>query len=260
MLLQPSRWAVYHGENEDFDASEDMRRRLGMWTGYSDGNIPTVLNNSGELTLEVSARLGFCAECWLEDARVGRSPYIRRSWTRWSTVLCNEHRTWLSARRPGVHRGSELNGWAPVWRSKPAWATAAHLHYDPAVFEMARGFESEAVKTPCCGWLEFIATVAMVGDGSPILELTSRPAFAGTRAAVWNAIATSSSRQFSDLYLHGSRGHRPSWISDRICCVVLAGEVVRLIREESPSFETVRRVLELRPEASDLMFRLRKSV
>jgi putative transposase len=55
-------------------------------------------------------------------------------------------------------------------------------------------------------------------------------------------------------------GHRPSWISDRICCVVLASEVVRLIRDEPPSFEAVRRVLEVRSEGSDLVFRSRNSV
>ena len=96
----------------------------------------------------------------------------------------------------------------------------------------------------------------MLGE-SPILAMASHPTYAGVRAAVWEAIAESKSAQFSDVDLRGYRGDRPGWISGRICCIVLAAELVRLISDQPPTFKAVRELIEARPAARNLIFQSR---
>lgn len=259
-ILDPNRTAAIHGNNEDFDASEELRHRLALWTGQSDRAIPRTLSTSTDDVLEVAARLTYCARCWSDDAKVGQSPYVRRTWASWLTVLCAEHQTWLCARRPGHQTGSELNGWAPVWQSTPAWASAACVRYDPAMREFTVGFESEMAHPPFCGWRDLACDIKeLVRDKPVVMALVTKPECAGIRAEAWSVLEAANGRRITELDLHGYRRDKPGWITERICCVALAVEIRRIIQGQATAFEGVRNLLKSRPDAINLLFESRKA-
>jgi hypothetical protein len=218
------------GENEDLDSSEDIRRLLISLTGYGERVVPPLLPTTSSGILDVSARLTYCPACWHEDAENGRAPYIRPQWSSWSSVLCTMHETWLSARRPGSHFGSELNGWAPIWQTDSNWALAAYLRHDPAMRPFASGFEPRSILPPTCGWKCVDAEFqAMVLDKARVLQLASRPESSSVRAHVWDALEVARNPRVTDFDLRGYRSAEPGWIADRICCLALAAEIRRMI-------------------------------
>jgi len=259
-ILDPNRTAVIHGNNEDFDASEYLRRRLALWTGQSDRAIPRTLSTLTDDALDVAARVTYCSRCWSDDARSGQSPYVRRVWSSWSTVLCAEHQVWLCARRPGHQTGTELNGWAPVWQSIPDWAVAACVRHDPAIREFTVGFEAEMAHPPICGWHDLSFDIQeLVREKSTVMALVAKPACAGIRADVWKVLEASNGPRITELDLRGYRRDKPGWITERICCVALAVEIRRIIQGRAPAFEGVRDLLTARPDARKLLFESRKA-
>lgn len=255
VVLNPSRTASAWGENEDFDSSDGMRRLLVSWTGYGENLIPPVLPAGSNEVLDVSARLAYCSECWREDARNCRAPYVRRVWAFWSSVLCEKHETWLCARCPGGQFGSELNGWAPVWQTDPSWADAAYLRYDPALRSFTIGFEAESILRPVCGWQYLRADIeALLRDEASILELVARPESCGVRTHVWSAMEVGArNARVTDIDLRGYRRRTPGWIADRICCLSTAVEIRRMIEDREPAFRQVRDVLETHRTAKQLL-------
>jgi hypothetical protein len=260
VIIDPNRAANSYGENEDLDASEDLRRLLVSWTGHGENAVPPVLPKSTDEVLDVSARLAYCPSCWFDDAKSGQSPYVRRAWASWSTVLCAEHQTWLCARRPGAHTGSELNGWAPVWQSIPVWAAAACLQHDPVLREFTRGFDAEMARPPMCGWHDLDCDIqGLIRGKSRIVSLVARPECFDIRAQVWEAIAVSNTPRVTELDLRGYRRDKPGWLTERICCVSLAAEIRRMALGLPPAFDAIRSLLEAHPDASKLLRDCRRS-
>ena len=254
-MLDPNRIPPAWGENEDLDASNDMRQLLVSSTGLGENGIPPVLPMSGGQFLDVSARLTYCPKCWYEDAENGRAPYIRYQWSSWSSVLCAKHETWLNARRPGNQFGSEVNGWAPVWQTNSTWASAACLRHDPALEPFVAGFEGETILRPTCKWACLDAEFqALVREKALILKLVSRPESCGVRAHVREAIEVALTPRVTDRDLRGYRSAEPGWIADRISCLSVAVEIRRMIMGSEPAFERVRTVLEDDESAKQLVW------
>jgi hypothetical protein len=254
-MLDPNRISTARGENEDLDASNDIRRLLVSLTGLSESVVPPVLSMTGGSVLGVSARLTYCPKCWYEDAENGRAPYIRCQWSSWSSVLCTKHETWLNARRPGNQLGSELNGWAPVWQTDPSWATAASLRHDPVLGPFVAGFEAETILRPTCKWESLDAEFqALVREKALTLKLVTRPESSGVRAHVWEAMEVALTPRVTDRDLRGYRGAEPGWIADRISCLSVAAEIRRMITGSEPAFERVRTVLESDESAKQLVW------
>lgn len=258
-MLEPSRPANARAENEDIDASDSIRRALVSWTGFAEKSIPPLLPSAGENILEVSARLSYCPNCWNEDVKLGRSPYIRQSWANWSCVFCAMHKIWLSAREPGYGFGSELNGWASTWQTNVRWASAAHVQYDYALLPFSLGFEGHGLLHPSCGWtdLEFEIDCLMREKPSP-LKLVLRPHNRGLCALVWQALGSGEpSARITDAHLRGYQRSEPGWIVGRISCLIVATEIARMASGREPAFSVARTLLEAHPAARQLVYEWR---
>ena len=256
VLLDPSRNANVRGENDDVDSSDAIRRSVISWTGHREQSVPPALPDADEKKLlEVSARLTYCPQCWDADAKNGRAPYIRRQWALWSSVLCAEHETWLCARRPGSQFGSELNGWAPVWQTEPNWAGAAYLQYDPALRPYTLGFEAESIERPACRWQDLkIEFESLARDKGSILNLVVRAESYNVRGRIWEALeAGQHIPRVTNADLRGYRRDEPGWIADRICCLLTAVEIYRMMADREPALQGVRHVLETHPAAKQLV-------
>ena len=255
VMLEPSRVANARAKNEDVDASGSIRRALVSWTGFAENSIPRLLPSVGENILEVSARLTYCPKCWNEDVKLGRSPYIRRSWANWSCVLCAIHRTWLSAREPGYGFGSELNGWASTWQTDVRWASAAHVQHDPELLPFSLGFEGHGILHPSCNWtdLEFEIDRLTRENPSP-LRLVLRPHNRGLCDLIWQALGNGEpSPRITDAHLRGYHRSEPGWIAGRISCLIVATEIARMASDQKPAFSVARTLLEAHPAARRLV-------
>ena len=255
VMLEPSRVANSRAENEDIDASGSIRRALVSWTGFAENSIPRLLPSAGENILEVSARLTYCPKCWNEDVKLGRSPYIRRSWANWSCVLCAIHRTWLSAREPGHGFGSELNGWASTWQTDVRWASAAHVQHDAALLPFSLGFEGNSILHPSCKWrdLEFEIERLTRENPSP-LKLVLRPHNRGLCDLIWQALWNGEpSPRITDAHLPGYHRSEPGGIAGRISCLIVATEIARMASDQKPAFSVARTLLEAHPAARRLV-------
>jgi hypothetical protein len=124
----------------DVDADTAMRERVAKWAGRDVKSVPTALDADDPEILDEVARLTYCPRCWDEDVVSGHAPYIRRVWSRWTTVSCGRHETWLTARRPRLYRESPRGGWEEIWQSNPLWANAGGLKHDPLMTVTANAF------------------------------------------------------------------------------------------------------------------------
>jgi hypothetical protein len=255
MMLNLSRSAIAWGENEDVDSSDEVRRSLILLTGYDERVVPPLLDTTVSRILGVSARLAYCAACWHEDVEHGCAPYIRSHWSSRSIVMCVKHETWLSARRPGIQFGSELNGWAPIWSTEPNWARAANLGHDLAMRPFTLGFEPKGIVPPNCAWTRVNAEFQVMASDKFVFQLVSCPESASVRAHVLDAIEVARNPRVTDLDLRGYRSSEPGWIVDRICCLSVATEVRRMVLGIEPAFERVRAVLQEHPAASALLLK-----
>lgn len=261
VILDPNRDSVGWGESEDVDSSDMIRRLLIAWTGYRDQLVPPLLPKADNRILHVSARLAYCAKCWSDDARNGRAPYIRRHWAYWDSAICAQHQTWLCARRPGDSRGSELNGWAPIWQTNPHWASAAYLRHDPTLSSLTLGFEADSMRQPTCAWQDLITDFASLTREGLVLNMVASAEGYGVRAHISEALETDQPKArvvYSDL--KGYRGGKPGWIADRICCLLTAAEICRMLANREPASLTVREVLETHPAAKRLLVECRSKV
>jgi hypothetical protein len=247
VILEPSRTANERAANEDLDSSESIRQMAMQWSGLPENLIPELVPRQDETTLEVSARLAYCPACWTGDVRQGRSPYIRRNWTKWSCVACSEHKTWLYAREPLNGFGSELNGWASVWQSDASWAKSAHVRHEPELLSFALGLEGRAIANPDCSWEDLENDFErLVGQGwHSVLSVVTRPEHGGVRSVLWESIEVGGpSRRITDAHLHGYGRSQPGWIAGRISCLVAATEIFRILEDRPPAMNLVRRTLE----------------
>jgi hypothetical protein len=244
-VLGQTRLETAWASHDDPDSSEAIRRAACLWSGLPESLVPGVLssNNINE-TLDVSARLAYCPKCWHQDVERGSAPYMRKAWTNWSCVICSTHRDWLSAREPYGGFGSELTGWAPIWKTEPAWARAAHVVPDPGFSAYALGFGPSAISVPDCPWNELENELTQVAAQGEILACASKSEFYGVRQRIWDAIASDvPTPRISDGHLRGYRRDRPGWITARIACLVFIAESRRLAAGRAPAFIRARSAL-----------------
>ena len=109
----------------DFDLSDKVRAVVSEWSAIPLPKLP-ILSDTTRV-LPNNARLAFCEQCWDEDARSGRQPYIRRYWLNWTTVHCVSHRGFLCAKNRSVDANAPHVSWTDVWASKPNWRNALQL-------------------------------------------------------------------------------------------------------------------------------------
>ncbi len=109
----------------DLDLSDQVRALMSAWSAIPLENLPSPSDASR--LLPQNGRLAFCEQCWNEDVRRKRQPYIRRSWLNWTTVHCVNHRDFLSSKNRSVDRGAPNIIWQDVWTSKANWRNALHL-------------------------------------------------------------------------------------------------------------------------------------
>jgi hypothetical protein len=157
-----------------------------------------------------------------------------------------DHETWLYARRPGYDFGSELNGWAPVWKTDKHWANAAYVRHDPTMGPLSLGFEAQSILRPTCSWRDFELEIeSLVRENSSILNLVLRPENFGVRGQIWKTLEVGELRpRFSEADLRGRHTPQPAWISTRICCLSIAAELCRMIAGGEPVMQTARDILQ----------------
>jgi hypothetical protein len=111
----------YENWQIDLDTSEPLRRLLSRQTGVPLSRIPA-LSSDGLLDLLPStARLGFCSRCWNEDVANQLQPFVRQTWTLWSSVHCRVHGIFLSARYPNLDKRDPLIRWRGIWNTRRVW-------------------------------------------------------------------------------------------------------------------------------------------
>jgi hypothetical protein len=109
----------------DLDSSDQVRALMSAWNAIPLENLP--LPSDASRLLPKNGRLAFCEQCWNEDVRGNRQPYVRRYWLHWTTVHCVNHREFLSAKNRSVDRGAPNISWQDVWTSRANWRNALHL-------------------------------------------------------------------------------------------------------------------------------------
>ena len=204
--------------------------------------------------LDEAARLTYCPRCWDDDVASGAAPYIRRIWSRWTAVSCSRHKTWLTARRPRLHLESLRNGWEAVWQSKPTWANAGNLKHDPLMTVSASAFVPGTFVQPDLDWATFDhaimlinrehETIGFLGAESVLRAVVSSEFFA-LRATVLTSMQTQPpAMRLNDIDLKGYRRTEPGWIADRIACLVIAVELVRMASRHEPILLGARRIIQ----------------
>jgi hypothetical protein len=245
-FVEPRRTSNEHGINDDLDSSALVRANAIAWTGIPQRLAPEVLVDRDEGTLEVSARLAYCPECWNQDVENGHSPFVRRSWAHWVSVMCSVHRRWLNAREPHRGIGVEVNGWAVIWQSNYRWARAANVIFDPNWGSLALGFDSQAMAAPGCAWSDLELEFESLGrvPGLAILAKVTLPEYVGVRSRIGEALEIGEpARQITDAHLRGYNHSRPGWIVARISSLVAATEILRILDSREALFEQVRKAM-----------------
>jgi hypothetical protein len=121
---------------------------------------------------------------------------------------------------------------------------------------IALGFESHVIEGPDCTWsdLELEFHRLKRGLGLAILAWVAMPANLGLRTRVMDALEVGEHRRrITDANLRGYKKSRPGWIADRISCLVLATEILRLFDHQGAAIERVRRELERHPASQRLV-------
>jgi TniQ len=247
MLLPPDR-------KVDVDTDPGMRKRVAEWAGRDLTSVPTTLNADDPGILDETARLTYCPRCWDDDVVSGRAPYIRRIWSRWVTVSCERHKTWLTARRPRLYRDSLRNGWEGVWQSNPQWAKAGNLKHDPLMAVTANAFAPNTFVKPDSDWGAFERAIKLIYqeyetrgvlEAGSVLGTVISPEFLSLRARVLASMQSQPPAiRLNDIDLHGYRRAEPGWIADRIVCLVIAVELVRTVSGSGPIFLGARAIID----------------
>jgi hypothetical protein len=130
------------------------------------------------------------------------------------------------------------------------------VHFEPALGSIALGFESHVIEGPDCTWsdLELEFHRLKRGLGLAILARVAMPANLGVRTRVMDAMEVGEHRRrITDANLRGYKMSRPGWIADRISCLVLAAEILRLLDHQGVAIERVRQELERHPASQRLV-------
>jgi hypothetical protein len=124
-------------------------------------------------------------------------------------------------------RGSELNGWAPIWQTNSEWASAAYLHHDSASSSLTLGFHADSMPQPTCAWQDLSTDFASLTREPSVLNLVASAEGYGVRAHISEELKTAqpNARRAIDSDLRGYHGNKPGWIADRICCLLAAAEI-----------------------------------
>jgi len=133
-------------------------------------------------------------------------------------------------------------------------ASAAQLRHDPALSPYEVAFEAESILRPTGGWQRMYAEFqALVCDNFRILNLVMKPQSYGLRVRVWDSMEVTRGPRITDSDLRGYHRPEPGWIADRISCLSIAAEIVRIVGDQEPAFKTIRQILESNPGAKQLL-------
>jgi hypothetical protein len=87
-----------------------------------------------------------------------------------------------------------------------------------------------------------------------------KPESYGVRARVWESMEVTRGPRITDSDLRGYHRPEPGWIADRISCLTIAAEIVRIIVDRKPAFEPIRQILESHPAAKQLLIECRAEI
>jgi 6-phosphogluconate dehydrogenase (decarboxylating) len=93
--------------------------------------------------------------------------------------------------------------------------------------------------------------------GADVLKLVMKPESVGLRTRVWESMEVIRGPRITDADLRGYHRPEPGWIADRICCLSIAAELVRIALDRKPAFEPMRQILESQPAAKQLLLECR---
>jgi hypothetical protein len=122
-LIMPILVSDLH-KSLDLDSDPAMRFELSRYTGIPVDQIPASVPSNQGLLLPPQARACFCADCWDDDARAGKQPFVRDIWTYWCTVHCETHQRFLSTIRPHPDKRCGWVSWERTWQTRPNWVSA----------------------------------------------------------------------------------------------------------------------------------------
>ena len=149
-----------------------------------------------------------------------------------------------------------MNGWTAIWCSRPERARAVDQQYDALFEASASGFRSDSFDTPTGGWSEFGVDVrrALGRDSNTrmdpfapnsIMASIASPAFARLRRDVRAAMQIRPAHiRLDDIDLQAYPRPEPRWIANRVVCMAIAAELVRLLDQRPPIFLRLRPLLQ----------------
>lgn len=164
---------------------------------------------------------------------------------------CPRHEVWLAARQPRLQKQSPLHPWINVWRSRPHWALAFESRYE-AIFAIgANGFSPDSFAKPEGPWTEFEDDVRSARGGES--DTHGSPFSAGSMASIVLSHEFAKLRRDVAAMMQIAPPHlrlddrdiinyprpKPVWIAERIVCLVIAVECIRLIDGRPALFPTV---------------------
>jgi len=117
------------------------------------------------------------------------------------------------------------------------------------------GFEAESIQRPTCRSQDLkIEFESLERDNASILNLVVRAESYSVQGRIWGALeARQRIPRVTNTDLRGYRRAEPGWIADRICCLLTAAEICRMMADREPALQRVRDVLETYPAAKRLV-------
>ena len=227
----------------DVDTDLQIRRDVSAWTATEPNHVPALLNPLDALPLR--ARLAYCPACWDDDVAAGHSPYARRHWACWSTVHCSRHLRWLSARRPISKSESLSAGWAPMWRTREAWAERLELKWYASNERMLVGFDADAVLLPDVDWPALSADLVRCEVASTVPKDADRkmnPCHA-LLTSIQDSSMVALQFQLAEWLVtdgrctsHVEQAHsaKPLWLGARVVTLLAAVELLRMSEGREP--------------------------
>lgn len=240
------------GYDADVDLGvRDVMKAIAM---YDDAQIPSTLPTTSRDFLIFGSRTTFCPSCWDDDVASGATPFVRRSWCSWHSVICPLHREFLWTRpRIGNRSAQAWPSWSSLWSSRETWAASLRLPPERALTESMLSY------SPCRKSGMSSAEIAELGveierfssDGTSlgahksqevvgrrraeqVLELTMSEGFIAVTEDVRHEILTRRDalrlrRLRFDSMRYLSAPLRPQLLENRATLLMMAAEMLRMM-------------------------------
>jgi hypothetical protein len=107
---------------------------------------------------------------------------------------------------------------------------------------------------PTCAWQDLSADFDSLTREASVLNLVASAEGHAARAQICEALEDGPpNARVIDSDLRGYHGNKPGWIADRICCLLTAAEICRMLADREPASLAVRDILEAHPATKRLI-------